>query len=115
MDSHGPALRTREDLEVFERDSEKERCFIIKDPVLRTYHRLGSLAYAVLEALEQGGEPGEPLRERLRAAHGIDVPAADLARVVDQLARLSLFEVTPEQALRHGEPSETVMQLVALR
>src|SRR5207245_4810021 len=62
--------RARRDLEVHEREQGEQQVFIVHDPVLGTYRRLGPVAYAVLAALEDGQFARAELPAVLRARHG---------------------------------------------
>lgn len=107
--------RAREDLEVCEREIDGRQVYVVRDPALSQYHQLGALAFAVLEALEDGKVAVGDLPRELSRRHGIRVSLVEVGRIVGELERMALLEVTPAAAEAHGERPLLCAELGRLR
>jgi hypothetical protein len=102
-------------LEVHEREQAGGQVFVVVDRVLGRYHQLGPAAYAVLEAIEEGTLSVWQLPAELARRHQAVLSLVEVGRILVDLERLELLEVTPERARQRGESPAHCAELARLR
>ena len=110
-----PPPRAREDLEVHERELDGRQVFVVVDGLLGRYHQLGAAAFAVLDAIEHGTMPIHLLPKELGKRHGVSLSLIEVGRIVGELEKLDLLEVTPLRAAQKGEPPAVCAEISRLR
>lgn len=87
----------RRDLVIAERVERGKPFIVAKDPRTGRMYGFNQPTYQIMKLLD-GQATLDDLPRRVREQHGVDVPAAELAAIVDRASRLGLLEAAGEPA-----------------
>jgi hypothetical protein len=108
-----PGARLREDLTYHPREQGGEVSFLVKDPIRAQFFRFNELQVAAMKLLD-GTRPDEEIARRMSAEFDVELPAAQVARLREQLRDRLLLDIESYR-LDEGKVLRRFRRLLRLR